>query len=62
MRVKRTGKMRGARGLGRVRRLGEGLGPGLSHAMSQAMRDSGATVQGDGGLSLIFFNYPQVPQ
>lgn len=48
LRVKRTGKMRRARGLGGLRRLGEGLGPGLSHAMSQAVSDSGAMVQGNG--------------
>ena len=62
LRVKRTGKRRRARRLGGLRRLGEGLGPGLSHSVSQAMRDSGATVQGNGGLSLISFNYLQVPQ
>lgn len=48
-----------ARGLGGLRELGEGLGQSLSHAMSQAVRDSGVMVQGNGGLSLISFNYPQ---
>lgn len=36
-----------------VRRLGEALGPGLSHAVSQAVRASGATDLGTAELSLI---------
>lgn len=46
----RRGKRLGAE----VRRLGEGLGPGLSYAVSQAVGDVGATdmmvVGGGGGL------------
>lgn len=45
-----------------VRRLGEELGPGLSHAVSQAVRASGATDLGTAELSLISLNYPQVSQ
>lgn len=42
-----------------VRRLGEALGPGLSHAVSQAVRASGATDLGTAELSLISLNYPR---
>lgn len=43
-------------GRGGVRRLGEGPGSGLTHAVSQAVKATGATDAGTGGLSS--FDYP----